>query len=803
MGADLKYAWRALSRHWIATSTAVVCLAVGIGANTALFGVLDALLFRPPSGVAAPGELTRLKVGAAESGGGGWAAGSSATYPAYEDARNRLAEVATVAAYAPRTLTLGAGERAQPLESVIASGNYFTVLGVQPHRGRFFGDEEAVHGALPTAVLSHAAWRRHFDGDPGAVGRSIELNGTQVTVIGVAPPGFVGVDLGQPDVWLPLGAVGLEALGGDRQFTDRVYWLQMLARRHAGVPQARLDDVAAGAAWDIYSGPAPVALRTEPLRAMFFAEQRGANPVPPWAIGITAAVLLLACATVANLLLAQGALREREIAIRLALGAPRSRIARQLLLENLLIAVAAAAGATVLAMWSNGLLRALPIPVIPRLVDLRVTGFAFLVAIGATLLFGVAPALRAARGDLDGVLRRGSRGSGGPSKLQHGLMVTQIALSFTLLIGAGLFIASFRNAQQIDVGFDMDRVLTAAVPLGAASPADRQLFVERSLERVRRLPGVEAASAGGIIPFYFYSRGSFQITDGRSDDEQPQSLLVNPVADEYFRALGISAAAGRLLDDRDRAGAPPVAVVSAALARRYWPDGTAVGSCILLRVPHGDSCVRVVGIAGDVRFSELRGAPDEVLYLAAAQDPRDVGPATLFIRTQDAPAEMAAAVRQSIQSLDAGSPYVHVQALDAWARPQRLEWEVAARLFSAFGALATLLAAVGLYMVVAFIVTQRTREIGIRMAIGAPRGAVLRLVLGRGVRLTFAGIAVGTFCSLILGRLLASRLYGVSPADAGTFAAVTALLTLVALAASGAPASAAARVEPMRVLREE
>jgi predicted permease len=802
MGSDLKYAWRALSRRARATLVAVLCLAVGIGANTALYGVLDALLFRPPDGVTAPGELMRVRIGAPGPSAG--LAASSATYPTYAEARERLAEVAAVAAYAPRTLTLGSAERAQSIDGVIASGNYFSVLGVRPHRGRLFtADEHDVRGALPTAVLSHTAWNLYFGGDPNVVGRSIELNGTQVTVIGVAPRGFVGVDLGEPGVWLPLGATVIDAFGGERQFTERIYWLQMLARRAPGVTQAAVDHVAGGAGRGDYQDAAAVPLYTEPLRAMFFAAQRGATPVPPWTIGITVAILLLACATVANLLLAQGAVREREIAVRLALGAPRSRILRQLFLESALIALAAAAGATILAVWSNSLLHALPIPAIQRLVDLRVAGFAFAVAMSATLLFGVAPALIAARGDLDGVLRRSTRTSGGPSRLQHGLMIAQIAMSFTLLVGAGLFTASFRNAQQIDAGFDLDNVLTAAVPLGAASAEDRRAFVAQAIEHVRRLPGIESASAGDIVPFYFYTRRTFQVQDGRSDDEQPPTLLVNAVADDYFRTMGIPAAAGRLLDDGDRAGAPPVAVLSESAARKYWTSGAAIGSCLRLDVPFGDNCIRVVGIARDVKFNNLRGDPSDLVYMAAAQDPREIGVATLFIRTHTRPADMVSLVRRSIQGLDGGVPYVQVQPLDTWARPQRIQWEVAARLFTVFGALATLLAAVGLYMVVAFIVAQRTREIGVRMAIGATRGAVLRMVLGRGLRLTSLGIAAGALGSLVLGRVLASRLYGISPADAGTFMGVATLLTVVAVAASAAPARAASQVEPLQVLREE
>jgi putative ABC transport system permease protein len=800
MISDFRYALRALRHRPLASLVAVVCLGLGIGANAALFGVLDALLLRPPSGVAAPSELMRLYVG--DAGAATLGAGRSATWPAFEDARDRLAEVAEVAAYAPRLLTLTRREDGQPFESVIATGNYFDVLGVRPHRGRLFArGEDDVRGAPPVAVLSHAAWQRRFAGDADIVGRVIHLNGVPVTIVGIAARGFAGVDLGEPEAWLPAGVASLEAFGGERSFTWRVHWLQMLARRAPGVAQAAVDHVASGAGADPYAGPRPASLHAQPLRPVFFGDQRGENPVPPWALGITFAVLLLACATVANLLLAQNAVREREIAIRFAIGASRVRVLRQFLLENLLIALAAATCATVLAACSAGLLRTLPIPVIPRLIDLRVTAFAFVVAIVATLLFGTLPALRAARGDLDALMRSGGRTSPRQHRLQHALTVMQIAFCFTLLVGAGLFLSSFRHSQRIDTGFDLQQVLTVAAPLGAATAADRARVVEQAATLISQLPGVEAVGAGAIVPFHFMTRGSFTVPDGRADENQPISLLVNAVAGDWFRTLGVTVVAGRAFDDRDHAGSAPVAMVSESVARTYWPGENVVGRCISLTAPHGDACVTVIGVVRDVRFGDLHGEPSRLLYLAAAQDPRGATPSTLFVRTHGRPADMIADVRNAMQGI--GSPYVEVQPLDLRARPQRMHWEVAAKLFSAFGALAALLAAVGLYMVVAFIVAQRTREIGVRMALGATRGAVLRLVLGHGVRLTAAGIAAGVLCALALGRVLASRLYGISPADVITHAGVALLLTAVALAASALPARAAAALEPMRVLRED
>jgi putative ABC transport system permease protein len=608
MYEDLKHAWRALRNRPAATLVAVLCMALGVGANATLFGVVDALHYRPPAGVAAPAELLRLTVG--DEAMAILGAGRSVTWPAFEEARGRLAEVAEVAAYAPRQLTLGAGEGAAPLAGVIVSSRYFEVLGVRPYAGRFFDAPlHDVPGAEPVAVLSHRTWRGRFGGDPDMIGGRIELNGVPVTVIGVAAPGFDGVDLGEPEAWLPVGVAALDEFGSASQFTERVFWLQMVARRAASATPAAVHHIAAALSHDRYAGPAPPTLHAAPLRPMFFADQLGRNPVPAWAIGITLAVLLLACATVANLLLAQGVAREREVAVRLALGAPRSRVVRQLLMESVIIALAAAAAATLLAAWSSGLLRSLPMPVIPRLVDARVTGFAFVVALLTTLLFGLVPAVRLAGCSLETVLRRG-RVWFGSTRLQHALMVTQISVSFVLLVGAGLFAGSLRNARQIDTGFDLQRLLEVSVPHGAAAPAARQELVAQALERLGNVAGVEAVTAGGIVPFGYFSRSTFHIADGRSDDEQPLPVLVNAVGPDYLRTMGLRTVAGRPFSHEDVAGTLPVALVSETLARLHWRDRSPVGTCIRLSRRHGEDCVLIAGVVGDARFSNVRGEPD-------------------------------------------------------------------------------------------------------------------------------------------------------------------------------------------------
>lgn len=808
MGDEVRQALRSLRHRPFAVLTAVVCLGLALGANTVLFGVVDALLLRPPAGVASPGEVMRVRVGAA-AGPGVLGAGPSMTYPQARSAAELLDAVAAAGVYAPRTLSLGSGAGAVPVEAVIADAGYFTVLGIRPHRGRLFvaGEDDAA-GATPVAVLSHETWRRRFAGDDGVAGRVIELNGVPVTVVGVAPPRFAGVDPGAPELWLNTGAVVREEFGGPRQHGEWVYWLQMLARRRAGVPDGAVADVLEGRGRDPYSAAPFLPLHALPLRAMFFAEQAGRNPVPVWALGIALVVLLLACATVANLLLAQGAVREGEIAVRLALGAPRRRILRQLLLENLLIAAAAAAAALLLAAWSSRLVRLLPIPTIPQLIDARAAAFAFVIALLTTLLFGVMPAVWTARGDLDAVLRRGGARGGSVVRLQNGLMAVQIAISFVLLVSAGLFVASFRNASAIETGFDLDRIAEVTLPLAGIVQSDdhARRFTADVAERISATPGIEGAARGSIVPFYMFSRGGFTIPDGRSDEDQPRSELIDVVSTDYFRTLGIRLAEGRGFTSADARG-EPVAVISRAMARHYWREGSALDACIRLTGRHSDACVRVVGITDDVKYRDLSGEPTRVLFLLDAQDPGGGPPprtARLFVRVAgEEPMRSAAAIRNAIHSVDDALPFVRVRPLSERVRPARIPWEVGAMLFTAFGALATLLAAAGLCMVVAFAVRQRTRELGIRSALGASPRTMLRLVLGHGMRVSSAGLLAGAFIASIVTRVLASYLYGVTPTDPLAWLAAAALILAVALAACLAPARSAAKVDPLTVLRSE
>jgi predicted permease len=793
---ELQHALRALWRRRTTTVVAILCLALGIGANTALFGILDALLYQSPVGVAAPEQLMRINSGPQSANPR--RTPQAVTYPAYLNAREDLAAMVSVAAYAPRRVTLDGGERAELLEAVIGSDNYFSVLGVNPIAGRFF---DGADEGLAVVVLSHFAWQHRFGGARNAIGSVIDINGVSVSIIGVAPPAFVGVDLGSPDVWLPIWLARLDAFGGMRQHSERVYWLQMFGRSTGGTNAfafATSTDDRGGEGWNPPAGDSY--LHATPLRPVFFAEQAGSNPVPLWSLGITVLVLVLACATVANMLLAQGATREQDIAVRLALGAPRTLIVRQLMLEAVLIAMAAAVCALAIAEWGRHILtNTLPVPSIQQLVNGRVAAFAFMVALFTTSLFGLLPAVWSARGSLDAVLRRTSGGSR-RARPQVVLMSTQIALSFVLLVGAALFIASVRNARDAKLGFDMEYVLTASFELGHLSASDAANILEHATPRIGALPGVGAVGRGRLKPFLFFGRTAFTVQGDRRQTEPPITVLINSVDVDYFASLGITASSGRLLEENDRASTAPVVVVSEAVAKRYWPGESPVGSCVQF-LSVDEACVRVVGVARDVRFERIWGDPSEIVYVPASQGVGDP-PTTLFVRTSN-PSALAESVRRVIQEVDDKVPFVRVAPLDTWARPQRINWEVAATLFSLFGVLATLLAAVGLYMLVSFVVSQRRRELAIRMALGATGLDIGRLVVVRSLRVAGWGIAAGAVGAFLLGRVLANRLYGVSGFDLRSYAVASVLLGGVTILASWVPARTAARLEPSGALREE
>ncbi|MHB1194834.1 MAG: ABC transporter permease [Longimicrobiales bacterium] len=815
---DLKSAFHSLRARPGVALIAVGCLALGIGVNIALFGVVDALLFQPPAGVVDPETLVRVRLGVAPTGLAS-GVGPTANFPQFRTvSQERSGLMAGFAAYGRRDGTRDGGLDAAPVTMTVVTSDYFTVLGVQPTVGRFFEGSEGVPDAgVAVAVLSHSYWTRAYGADPTVMGRSFRVNGVQLEIIGVAPEGFVGVDLGAPDLWIPMGLVGLPEFGGDRYYSDRVYWLQFVGRLRPGVSLSQaLEMTKPSPTEQVPFVPRPysqgsgnlsvasIPVSILPLRTMFFENQQGRNPVPLWTLGISAAVLLLACGTVANLLLAQAVIGRRDVAIRLALGASPARIIRTQLLQSLLLALSAASVSSAFAVMSVVLIRRLPMPPIPGVLNARSMLFGVFVAMLTPLVFGVVPALWAARREVGGLIRGGAVGAAAVPRLQTGFMAAQTAISFALLLMGGLFLRSLMNARSIDTGMDIDRVVMVYTDLGSrVEDAPGMDVVAASLDQVSRLPGVESVALGGIVPFYMFTRGSFRIHDGRSDEEQPQSVIVNTVSPEFFRSLGIQILAGRGFAESDEGGASPVAILSERLVGEEWAGVPPIGKCIDVGGASDGACTEVVGVAADVNYEGLVGESSAVLYLPVEQVAGAVKQATLFVRMQRNPGQMIPAIRAAVQALDPSLPYPRIETLNARMRPKLMQWEVGTKLFSALGALAALLAAVGLYMVVSFSASQRLRELGVRSALGAGRAQLLGLVLFHGMKVSGLGLGVGVVLAAASGALLKSQLFGLTYTDLPTYLVVAGAMMVIAAAASLRPAIKAARADPAVVLRGE
>lgn len=818
MTGDLKAALRSLLARPAVAAMAVACLALGIGVNIALFGVVDALLFRPPTGVVDPEGLVRVRVGY-ERTGLGRGVGPTATFPQLRTVSEERGDMfASFAAYGRRDGTLGSGPEADPLQMTVVSSHYFTLLGVQPSLGRVFDQSETAQGAaIPVAVLSHRFWERAYGADPTVIGRSIRVNGHPMGIIGVAPEGFVGVDLGDPDLWIPMGLLALPEFGGDRYYSDRVYWLQFMARLRPGLDlsQARAMTARDGPDPELFIArplsPADLDRRTAsipvsvlPLRTMFFEDQQGRNPVPLWALGISAAVLLLACGTVANLLLAQAVVRRRDVAIRLALGATPGQIVRTQLLESLLLALFAAGASTILAEWSIVLVRSLPVPPIPTVLTARSILFGIFVALLAPVFFGVVPAFWAARREVGDVIRGAGGGITAVPKLQRGFMAAQTAISFSLLLVAGLFLRSLVNVRAIDTGMDFDRIVMVYPDIRARVDSDAGTdAVAESIHQVQNLPGVESVALGGIVPFYMFTRGMLGTPREQHGEPRSRSVIVNSVGPGFFESLGIRILAGRGFTEGDGPGSSQVAILSERLAEEDWAGVQPIGECVFVGGDPDGPCTEVVGIAEDVNYEGLLGKPSEVLYVPEAQGATPARQTTLFVRTQGPAGRMIPKIRAAVQALDPSAPLLRVETIEARVRPQLMQWEVGTKLFSALGILAAILAAVGLYMVVSFTAAQRLKELGIRSALGAGRSHLLRMVLSQGIRVTGIGIAIGMVISLGAGALLRNQLFGLSYTDLPTYVVISGTMIFIAAAASLRPAAKAARTDPAVVLRED
>jgi putative ABC transport system permease protein len=818
---DLRYALRGLARSPGFTAAVVVTLALGIGANTTMFGVLDTLLLRPPAHVRDPGRVARVYF-VRNFGEGATFTGPSTSFPSYESLRDAAGFSAT-AAWFEKQLSLGHGADAQPIKVRAVTASYFPLLGVRAALGRFFSADEDKPGATPVAVVSRRYWLRHLGGDSAVLRRGLPIGRFSYAVVGVAPEGFTGADLEEPDVWLPLETAAPDLNDVEALTSRNWFWVHALVRLAPGRTIAGAEAIATLAERRAASASdrrrdTSTAVLLGPIQEARGPEMSRDGRVALWVGAVALAVLLVACANVANLLLARGLRRRREMAVRAGLGAGRARLARQLLVESLVLAVAGALAALLVAMWGGAAVRAFLLPGLPAgatLLDVRVLLFTAAVATLTGLLAGSAPAWQSSRTDAAEALRSGGRDvTATRGRLRAALVAAQMTLTLVLLVGAGLFVRSLRNVQTLDYGLDLDHVLEVAVDVPATTmsrtdspggPDDLQsaLYL-RLLERIRANPAVASAAASVGEPFGWSHSTDLKASGRDSLPRLPSGgPYFNAVTADFFATMGTRIVRGRGITQGDQvAGAPRVAVVGETFARMVWPDRAPIGQCLYVN-GNDSACVQVVGVAADARSRHVRESRTLFYYIPFGQHLVTPPINGLLIRTRGPARAAAAEVQRALQGAEPNLPYVQVRSLADAVAPQWRSWQMGATMFTAFGVLALLIAALGLYAVTSYGVTQRTQEIGVRIALGAQRAHVVRLVVAQSLGAAAVGALAGMAGALVLGRAVAALLFDVRPADPAVVLGAVALLLAASAVAAFVPARRAAAIDPMEALRSE
>ncbi len=804
---DIRYGLRMLAANPGFTAVAILSLAIGIGANTSTFSLADALLLRPLP-VERPAEIVRLVSTSRERSMGG------ISYLDYQDFRKHSKALSGIAAYEQTRLGLQADSRsATQLElGVAVDTDFFDVLGVRPSLGRVFRADE---DRSPVVLLSDSLWQSQFGRDPGVVGRTVKLSKVDFTIIGVAPARFPGLDLFvHESMYVPFGMLPALGLADPDPLGHRDHlYLEVFGRlapgRTRAEAQAELQAIAGnlGRAYPETNRGRSVLAITE-LRA----RSSNSEDVLPVAmlLAIAGLVLLIACANVANLLLSRAGARSREIAVRLAIGASRRRLFQQLITESLLLAVAGGGAGLLLALFSIDFFASLRLPttlpmwLVARL-DLRVLFFALASSLVSAVIFGVAPALHALRSDLNIALKSGDAALATKGRRVHArdvLVVGQVAVSMMLLLGAGLLTKDFSKLVDARPGFRTDHVLVMALDPTAAGEREPQArsFYQQLKQRLSALPGVRSVALGENIPLGVSGSTRSIAVEGYElpHDQRSFPVQANAVDEDYLPLMQIPIVRGRNFDGHDSASSPLVAIVNQTMARQYWPKGNAVGGHIRMR----DQRLEVVGIARNIKYRDVGEAPMPFVYLPFAQ--QFVSVMTLHVETVRDPAALAAPVLAEIRKLDAGTPAQDVQTLEHFFREGALIGNrIVMQVVLVIGLFGLLLAVTGLYGVIAYSVSRRTREIGIRMAIGADPGGVARLVLRQGMTLTLIGSGIGLALALGASRLMANLLVGVSARDPMVFLTVPPILAAVSLLACYVPARRASRVDPLLALRQD
>jgi putative ABC transport system permease protein len=801
---DLRFGFRQLLSKPGFTAIAILSLALGIGANTAIFSLVDAVLLRPLP-FHDPDRLVIV-----------WEDASKIGFPRntpapanYADwkAQNQVFE--DMAALDGRSYNLTDEGEPEKVEAQGVTANFFPLLGVKPALGRVFTQEEDKPDANKVAMVSYGLWQRRFGGDPALVGKEILLDGQKHTVIGVTPPGFQFLSK-ETSVWVPIAF-------SPQELADRgSHYLRVVARMKPGVDlqQARADVAAITQRINRDNPTTGFELGSAviQLREQLAGDTRPSLIVLLVAVGF---VLLIACANIANLLLSRGAARYREIAVRAALGAGRNRIVRQLLTESVSLAVVGGVSGLYFAWLSFSFLKQI-IPDGMALnagirIDAKVFGFTLLLSLLTGIVFGLAPALEAAKVDLNEALKQsgGRMGAGaGRRRMRSALVVIEVALALVLLVGAGLLIQAFLRLRALDIGVNPENVLTlrtALPPNKYGELPKRDAFYQQVLDRVRALPGVVSAGYTTATPLTWKGGTNSFTIEGRAQGPA-QDAQSRQISTGYLETIGVKLRQGRFFNEYDGVQAQPVAIINETMARQFWPGENALGKRFRLDSDNAqNSWVTIAGVVGDIKEMGLEAPAKAEMFFPYQQRPRMLWnmPRDLVVRTTDDPTSVAEASRQAVWSVDPSQPVSNIRTMDEILAEEVTQRRIGMTLLAAFAALALALASLGVYGVLSYSVAQRTQEIGIRMALGAGRKEVLRIVLADGMRLAIAGVAIGLGVSFALTRLMAGLLFGVSANDPLTLGVVTLLLIVVALTACFIPARRATKIDPMVALRAE
>ena len=801
---DLRYAVRMQLKNPAFTIIAIIALALGIGANTAIFSVVNTVLLRPLP-YKDPERLVMV-----------WEDSSRHGYPRdtpaaanFVDWRDQNQVFEGMAAIADTSFNLTGSGEPERLEGRRVSANLFPLLGVEPQIGRVFDAGEDQPGAHRVILLSYALWQRRFGGDPNIVGQSLTINGDSHVVVGVMPARFQ-FPTGDDEAWVPIAFTPQEATNRNR------HYLQVVGRLKPGVSleqaQTEMSTIATRLQQQYPQSNADLGATVQSLHEHLVGDIRPALMILLGAVGL---VLLIACANVANLLLARAAVRQKEVAVRVALGARRGRLIRQFLTESVLLSTLGGIVGLVIAYVGLILLRAF----IPENIsqareislDFKVLGFTLLVSVLTGLIFGLAPAIQAARFNQIETLKEGGRdaATGGSGKWLRSVLVTaEVAISLVLLIGAGLLINSFLRLRSVDPGFRVDNLLTMKIVLPEPKYTDferRSVFYENLVQRVQSLAGVRSAAVTTNLPLYRQGNSISVRIEGRPEPQPGQELIAvtRIISPGYFDTMGIPLLGGRQISEQDTATTPNVAVISETMARRFWPGEDAVGKRLSAgTVQTPDDWIQVIGVVKDVRQFELTMEPKPQMYLSYRQAgffaPRD-----LVVKTDVDPGSMAATVRKAVWDIDKDQPVSNIRTMEEIFADSIARQRFSMLLLAIFAGVALVLAGVGIYGVMSYSVAQRTHEIGIRMALGAQTGAVLKLAVGYGMKLVVAGLVIGLIAAFLLTRVMATLLFGVTATDPTTFTLISLLLVCVAAVASYVPARRATKVDPIIALRYE